>query len=171
MKSRQPPKKVRSSDIFQTPPSGVEVIIPYILKEWKILEPACGEGQVVKTLEKYGFEVHGSDIMHGFDFLSTLAAPEGDFDCIITNPPYSLKTAWLKRCYEIGKPFALLLPLTALEGRERMKMYKEHGIQLLMPPGRINFGTPSGKGSSSWFFAAWFTWGFNLPEQLTFEVQ
>ena len=37
------------------------------------------------------------------------------FDCIITNPPFSLKQEFLQRCYELGKPFALLLPLTTFE--------------------------------------------------------
>ena len=40
---------------------------------------------------------------------------------IITNPPYSLKDEFIKKCYEWKKPFCLLLPITALEGKVRGK--------------------------------------------------
>jgi len=85
----------------------------------------------------------------------------------VTNPPYSIKTKFLKRAFELGKPFAFLLPLTALEGKERGKLYAEYGIQLIIPNKRINFMTGSGK-KSVWFQTAWFTWGLNLPKDLNF---
>ena len=50
-----------------------------------------------------------------------------------------MKNQFLKRCYELDKPFALLLPLTALEGKERGKLYKEKGIELEVLDKRINF--------------------------------
>ena len=91
-----------------------------------------------------------------------------NYDCIVTNPPYSLKEEFLKRCYELGKPFALLMPLTALESEKRQKLYRKYGIQLIIPNKRFNFETPSGKGGGSWFATAWFTWGLNLPKDLMF---
>jgi len=88
--------------------------------------------------------------------------------CIITNPPYSLKDQFLARCYEHELPFALLLPVTALEGKKRQAMYKEHGMQLLVLPDRVNFHTPSGKGSGSWFHTDWFTNGFEFRKDMIF---
>ena len=41
------------------------------------------------------------------------------FDMIITNPPYSLKDEFIKKCYEWNKPFCLLLPITAFERKAR----------------------------------------------------
>lgn len=159
------PQKVGSSDHFQTPPEGVRILIPYINNSWKILEPCYGQGLLFNELVRNGFNVVGSDIMDGTDFLEIV--PE-EFDCIITNPPYSKKDEILKRCYELGKPFALLLPLTALEGKRRQELYRKYGIQLIIPNKRINFITPSGKGSGSWFQTAWFCSGFNLPNQINF---
>ena len=80
----------------------------------------------------------------------------------------SLKLEFLENCYEIGKPFALLRPLTALEGKKRGELYKKYGIQLIIPNKRINFITPSGKGSGSWFATSWFCWKLNLPKDLNF---
>ena len=48
------------------------------------------------------------------------------------------------------------------------KLYKKYGIQLIIPNKRINFETPSGKGSGSWFATAWFCFGLNLPKDLMF---
>ena len=43
--------------------------------------------------------------------------------------------------------------------------YRQHGIQLLILESRVNFETPSGGKSDSWFETAWFTWGLNLPRK------
>jgi hypothetical protein len=69
----------------------------------------------------------------------------------------------------LGKPFALLLPLSALEGQKRQELYKQYGLQLIVTNRRIDFKTPFDRGSSSWFATAWFTWGLNLPSDIVFE--
>jgi len=73
----------------------------------------------------------------------------------------------LERAYELGKPFAFLMPLTALEGIKRGEMYKRYGLQLIIPNRRIDFITPNG-GKSSWFQTAWFTWKLDLPKDIMF---
>ena len=75
-----------------------------------------------------------------------------------------VKDKFLERCYEIGKPFALLLPLTALEGIARQELYKKYGLELILLPKRIDF---TGK-KAPWFAVAWFTYGFNLPKEINF---
>lgn len=168
IKSKMPPKANGRSHHFQTPPHGVRYITPFIPKTWRIWEPACGKGQIVDTLETDGYEVIGTDIMGGFDFLDPMSSIGIEFDMTLTNPPFDLKDDWLKRCYGLRKPFALLLPITALGEQERVKMYRENGIQIVVPPERINFGTPSGEGDGAWFFSAWFCHGLDLPSQITF---
>lgn len=161
----QPPMSTISSDDFQSPEYCLDILIPYLNKEWMIWEPACGNGNLVEGLCMRGFRIGGTDILNGVDFLKQVVE---EFDCIITNPPYSLKDEFIKRCYELGKPFALLMPLTALEGQKRQALYKKYGLQLVIPNRRINFETPSGQGTGSWFLTAWFCWGLNLPKDLNF---
>jgi len=161
-----PPKAAGRSDIFQTPSWPVEAILEYIPKDWLIWEPACGEGLMVETMKNQGYDVIGTDIMNGFDFLSPMATKRIDYDCIITNPPYSTKDQWLEVCFLTGLPFALLLPVTAIGEQKRFKLYKEHGIQILLLPERVHFVTPSGEGSGSWFSTAWFCRGLDLPSQI-----
>jgi hypothetical protein len=161
----QPPMKQGNSDDFQTPPIALNPLLPYLKKEWLIWECAEGRGNLTKALKQKGFNVIGTDILQGYDFLNWF--PE-KFDCIITNPPYSLKQKFIERCYKLNKPFALLLPLTALETLKRQSLFKKWGLELILFDKRINFETPSGKGSGSWFASAWFTNWLNIGRQLTF---
>jgi hypothetical protein len=163
-----PPKRRYYSDDFQTPAIAVKLLIPFLKKEWTIWECAQGKGNIVRYLKENGFKVIGTDILTGFDFLTQ--EPNFNFDCIVTNPPYSLKDEFLARAYSFNKPFAFLMPITALEGKRRQELYKKYGLQLIIPNKRINFETPSGKGSGSWFASAWFTYKFNLPKDIMFGV-
>jgi hypothetical protein len=91
------------------------------------------------------------------------------YDCIITNPPFSIKQQFLERAYMLGKPFAFLLPLTTLETKKRQDLFRLYGLEIILLDRRINFFTPSGMVSSAWFATAWFTWGLNIGKQLSFE--
>lgn len=165
MTIEMPPKRTKSDDRYGTPPRAVDIITPRINKEWLIWECACGTGSIVNHLRKCGFSVFGTDTEHDF----ILGEPLG-CDCIVTNPPYSLKNHFIRKCYEIGKPFALLMPLTALESEERQKYFRKHGVELIIPNKRIQYTLPDGSKRShgNWFESAWFTWGLNIGNQLTF---
>jgi len=152
------------SDIFQTPNTALEPILRFIPKEYSIWEPASANGNIVKFFSGSGYNITGTDLTIGVDFFTS----DIQSDCIITNPPYSIKDKWIDRCYKLNRPFMLLLPITALEGIKRQKLYEENGIQLILFNRRINYETPSGKGSGSYFSSSWFCSGFNLPEQLNF---
>lgn len=168
----KPPLVQGNSNDFQTPPEALAPLIPYLKKEWTIWECACGRGNIVKTLKDNGLTVIASDLFVDFgneplrNFLND--TPSKPFDCIITNPPYSIKQKFLERAYSLGKPFAFLLPLTTFETEKRQALFKQHGLEVIFFDKRINFETPSGKGSGSWFATAWFTFGLNIGKELTF---
>jgi hypothetical protein len=159
------PMRTTSADDFQTPSSALAPLLPYLQKVWKVWEPAMGEGRLVAGLREQGYQVEGSDIKTGDDFLLS----ERDCGVIVTNPPYSRKQEFLERCYALGKPFALLLPLTALETEERQQLFRKHGIEIILLSKRITFETPHKRKSSPWFATAWFTHGLNIGQQLTFS--
>jgi len=151
-------------DNFQTPGYAVKPLLDYINPHWNIWEPACGKGNIVKFFEEWGYDCRGTDLIMGVDFLTS--DPKDWVDCIVTNPPYSIKNEFIARCFYLAIPFALLLPYTALETAERQAHYKTHDIQLIFMDTRIEFQTPSGQGSGAWFPTMWLTWGFGLPKQL-----
>lgn len=166
-----PPKKLFGRDDFQTPQYAVYPLLKYIPKNWLIWECAEGIGNITAVFKNNSYKVIGSDITTGQDFFEY--EPQ-NYDCIITNPPYSEKDKWLQRCYELGKPFALLLPITALEGQKRHSMYRKYGLQVIILDKRVNFVLPMDKApqkSSSWFASAWFTNGINLSSNLIFESE
>jgi hypothetical protein len=171
----KPPLSTKSSDDFQTPPEALDYLLPYIPDTIKIIwECASGVGYLANALCNAGYKVICSDInpynQHTLKINFLVGEIPEPYDMIITNPPYKYKNQFIKRCYELGKPFALLMPLTTLESRERQILYAKYGITLIIPDKRINFMTPSGRGSSSWFATAWYTWGILPDNQIIFTV-
>lgn len=140
---KQPPMKQGSPDDFQTPEVALDYLVPFLNKDWTVWECACGKGNLVNGLIKRGFDVIGTDKEPGWDFLIDKPI---QFDCIITNPPYSIKEKFIERCFQLGVPFALLMPLTTLESEKRHRIFRDNHIQLIIPNRRFNFETPSGMG-------------------------
>jgi hypothetical protein len=156
--------KNKKNDEYYTPREAILPIIRYLPKEKIYWEPTdFGESEIVKVLREFDFKVISTHIKDGFDFLKD--SPNFDFDVIITNPPYSLKTEFLRKCYEYQKPFALLLPITALEGIERGELFRKFGVEVLILDRRVNFSKTE---KNVWFNTSWFTYKI-LPEKLIFE--
>lgn len=164
----KPPLRQGSPDDFQTPPIALKPLLPYLGTDWRIWECACGKGNLVRGLLEYAFDVIGTDALGGYDFLTY--EPD-NYDCIITNPPFKYKQEFLERCYELGKPFALLLPLTTLETRKRQELMRKNGVEIILFDKRINFETPNKVvKSASWFATAWFTSGLNIGSQISYAT-
>lgn len=143
------------SDELYTPNNLFDLLSPYIKKEWVIFECAVGTGKLRDKMIDDGYNVITSN-----DFFTN---ENPDYDVLITNPPFSLKDKFLLKAYQLNKPFAMLLPITALEGIKRQFLYKKYGIQILFPKKRTDF---NGK-KSPWFYTAWFCWKL-LPQDLMF---
>jgi len=160
-----PVNKHTGLDDYQTPPKALEPLLPYVPRDWIIWECAQGKGYLTDALRDNGYTVIGSDIVTGEDFLTWQPSA---YDCIITNPPYSTKYKFLYRCYELGRPFALLLPLTTLETQKRQALFNRYGVELIVFSNRIHFIRPDGDYSTSWFLTAWFTNGLSIGKSLSF---
>jgi hypothetical protein len=156
-------EKFEQPDECYTPENAIIPLLQFIPKEKVIWDCAYGSGMLANHFNKQGFKVVGEDKLNFFD---------EDLYChyIITNPPYSKKDEFLRRAFELGKPFAFLLPLTTLEGIKRGKMFSDNEIQIIIPNRRFNFANPIKRKSkgSCWFATAWFCWKLNLPKQLNF---
>lgn len=159
------PNRQGSPNDFQTPKEALKPLLPFLKKDWLIWECATGKGNLERGLLEEGYLTIGTDILNGYDFLNY--EPK-QYDCIITNPPYSIKQQFLQRAYELGKPFAFLLPLTTFETTKRQELFKKYGLEVIFFDKRINFETPSGNGSGSWFATAWFTNGLNIGKAMSF---
>lgn len=155
--------KNEKNDELYTPDYAIEPLLKYLPKNKIIWECTdFGSSNITKLLKQHDYKVISTH-KDNFDFLTDI--PNFDFDIIITNPPYSLKNEFLKKCYEYDKPFCLLLPLTSLEGIERGKMFREKGIDVLVLDKRCDF---MDNKKSNWFNTSWFCYKV-LPKQLIFE--
>ena len=168
-----------TKDCFQTPDYATEVILPLLERDWAVLDPCCGKGNIVYCLRRNGFKAFGHDIQGESeyspfakaDFLDN-SIKYSDIDCIITNPPYSCYGEFLARCVEIGKPFALLVPDSFADSLERLKTFQLAPCDIIYPPHRIAFETPTGRtGSDSkpQMLTVWITRGLPIERlQATF---
>jgi hypothetical protein len=116
--------KRKESDFYETPYCLTRTFLEASDYFWEpsysIVEPACGHGAVTKVLKEYGFsKIIEYDIATtGKDFLQD----KEKYAYLITNPPFSLAQEFILHAKEIIKyKFALLLPLTYLQGSKRLK--------------------------------------------------
>lgn len=153
-------------DELYTPENAVVPLLKYLSQNsiiWECAEKETEDGNITKVLRENRFKVITTSIHNGYDFLNC-ELPEG-INCIITNPPFSLKNEFLKRCYEIGLPFTLLLPIQALDTKQRFELFIKYGIDLIIFDKRVNY---IGSNGSPPFASAWFT-NKILPQKLIFE--
>lgn len=62
-----------------------------------------------------------------------------EFDCIYTNPPFSIKDQVIERCVASGKPCTLIMPMDCLGGVRRHSIYKNTKTKFFIPTRRISF--------------------------------
>lgn len=135
----------KENDFYPTPPEATEALLRFLdLSKGKtIWEPACGSGSMINVMAKHEYNVVGTDILSGVDFL-TCDPVECDF--IITNPPFSLSEQFIRRAKEIGVPFAFLLKSQYWHAARRFKLFKEIPPEYVLPlTWRPDF---TGQGSS-----------------------
>jgi hypothetical protein len=151
--------KLPKYDEFFTPPYAVTPLLPYLPRDTIWWEPTDTDGKsgIASTLRVHGLNV----ISTSCDFFDI--QPPAGVTGIITNPPYSLKDEFLRRCDELEMPFALLMPVTALEGVQRGDLYRKYGIDIMVLDRRVEF-----TGKSVWFNTSWFTYKI-LPSTLVFS--
>jgi len=165
-------KEVPKRDRCQTPPYALDPLLPYIPKHMTVWEPAVGEGYLANEMIRKGYEVVGTDLCYSTteDNQDFLISDIPEVDCIITNPPYSIKYEWIARCYEIELPFALLIPVDTIGAAKAQALFSKYGISILYMNQRIDFKMPDKgwSGSGSFFPTAWYTYKL-LPEPIMFS--
>lgn len=122
----------RKGDFYETPYSITQHLLDneFFKKDAILLEPACGEGAIVKVLKDNGFNPFASDLTEGVDFLES-----GDNETcnyIITNPPFSKAYEFTLQAKKVCRnKFAFLLPLNYLHGKQRYdNIYQDKNFPL-----------------------------------------
>lgn len=128
-------KTDKASDEVYTPDYAVKPILKFLKPGSVIWCPFDTEdSEYVKIFKEAGYKVIYSHIDDGYNFFEY--EPD-EYDVIISNPPFSIKDDILRRLNELDKPYAMLMPLPALQGQKRFKYLK--GSQALIFDKRINY--------------------------------
>lgn len=157
--------RVNSSreDFYPTPPKVVEDILKREELIGSILEPACGDGSIIRVLKKW----YPKSTIGGFDLYPPVPGIKKRnfleygkvWDNIITNPPYNQFLPFLKHSLELARSKVIMIfPLTYLSGGLR---YRE--VYSQTPPARIYVYTyrvcmNPGEGAKNRIDFCWGVW-------------
>lgn len=156
---KQKPKRQRNlQDNYPTPPKLSGAIAEYLITNYfkgnkfiDIIEPSCGEGNLIKALRFHAgpqAQIHGYDIrdvglikeatfVDKIDWLTIQGLGKYGHNLIVTNPPYSIANKFILHTLEIAQPetvCAFLLRLSFLYGKERQKLiYDKYPPYELVP--------------------------------------
>jgi hypothetical protein len=162
-------------DRYETPDSVTEALLSRVglyLPD-HVREPACGTGRMTRVLERYGHEVHATDLVEdGLDFLDETEGCEA----VVTNPPYrnGLALAFLKKALEVTDdgPVALLVRLGFLGTQERGSFLADHRPSgLIFISRRILFYKADGtRISGQAHDHCWAIWNVPMDHQVDFAL-
>lgn len=163
----------RPLDAYMTPAWAIDAMLPHLPLGGRILEPACGEGEIMRRLVASGVKgpaISGIEIDQEradkardcFDVEQADALDPlcwwGSPDLIITNPPFRHAIEFATKALAQVRPggtVALLLRVGFLETHKRRPFHLAHPADLYIFPRRPSF---FGSGSDGAVYA-WFTWG------------
>jgi hypothetical protein len=129
---------IKPQDEYYTPRCMVDMIIPFIKKDFTVWCPFyTGNSEFVIALKNNGNKVIHSHICEGKDFL--MYTPDEKFDIIVSNPPFTIKNEVFKKVQSFNIPYALVMGLHCLSYYEFASNFHKRKLQLLIPSKRISF--------------------------------
>jgi hypothetical protein len=157
-------------DNYATPKCATEALLAAIdfRRDRPVLEPACGDGYIVRVLRAHGFHVEASDIRTGPEVLGRKGVDflrrQKPCDQLITNPPFGLVNEFIRHGAALCRgQMALMLRLTFLEGAGRYHLLRKfRPCTYLVLSQRLPYQTPDGRWAPTAgnFSHAWVVWNF-----------
>lgn len=160
------PSEVQVRDLFETPRYAVELILPFIPKDCNYIWECCAgtNERMAKVIYQWlestrcphkGVD-HTNHVCSAMDMIVTDISSRREWDCLkydpadddhrwdcmITNPPFSIKRKVWDRFVAIGKPFALLLPAD-YSGWVNRAVNRQGGQKIIPEERRIDYITPN----------------------------
>jgi hypothetical protein len=156
------------NDFYATHPDSTKALLEVEEIIYPALEPACGEGHISKLLnEEMTTSYDLVDRGYGdgvFDFLKTEIV--GDYNTVITNPPFKFFQEFVERALEIANKKVIMFgKLQALEGQKRASFLETTPLKTVyvfkkrqQPMRGGKELDDNGKKMSSTMAFAWFVW-------------
>lgn len=168
----------RSADFWPTPRHAVESILEICPPPpGRVLEPAAGDGAIVRVLIERGYEVHAMDIRpevmrhyaglcpitigdwiaHANSPITVSRIAGGHPESILTNPPFSIGRQFAQACLTTRPAYlALLLRCNVIGSNPWAPFWLEHPPTGLYPLRQRPSFSGDGKTDASEY--AWITW-------------
>ena len=165
--------KRKKSDFYETPYSLTRKFLDVETfdKSLTVCEPACGAGAISTILK----ERWQDGLVSAYDVETNFLSETGNYDYIVTNPPFSLAQEFiLKAKTVVNNKFALLLPLSYLHGKKRFdEIYSDKEYPLK----KVHVFTrypmlgdklrEDGKYNTGMMVYAWFVWEKGYTDEPT----
>lgn len=148
--------KRRSLDFYPTPPDVTHALMKFVglPKHFTVWEPACGDGAMSRVISQYCEYVISTDIATGNDFLLTT----NKVDAIITNPPFNLSEAFIRRSLGMADVVCMLLKSQYWHAKKRLTLFNENPPAYVLPlTWRPDF-MGGERGGSPTMDVAWSVW-------------
>ena len=132
-----------SSDEYYTPEKVWESIIHLLTdktnKGMVVYEPFFGQGHTFNYFNKQGYITLGEKNERFFTFDSDVNLKL--CDCVITNPPFSIKYEIIEHLVKLDVPFIIIYPLQSTTTMKFRKCFddKMDHVTMIIPKGRIKF--------------------------------
>jgi len=101
------------NDKVMTPLPTAEQIVKHFQPKGKILEPCCGTGNFLRAMPSADW----CEIDKGKDFLEA----DGNWDWIITNPPYSIYRVFFNKAMKVADNIVFLQLVNAIFYKARLR--------------------------------------------------
>ena len=130
---------INPNDEYYTPEYAVTPLLKYVSKFKNIWCPFdLDHSGFVQVFKSNGYNVFNSHIANNQDFLK-MNTPK-DIDCIISNPPYSLKNEILQKLFTLKKPFAMLMGVVGIfESKKRFDLFKSNKFEIMYFNKRVSY--------------------------------
>ena len=148
-------------DLYETPPHATQAIIDVVINQLPnkdllvFYDCACGNNAVVNVFLSNNLHAIGTDLYTQVNKVDYLTDDIPYYDFLITNPPFSDSTKFLKKAYESGKPFLLLLNLLHLGRKAKYLLFQQYGVIIycVFPSPRfLHNGKNVHIEESAWFY-------------------
>ena len=144
------------SDNYYSKKEVWEKIQEYIPKDKVIYEPFYGDGKSGEYLKELGCNV----IHEPVDFFENNFV----YECIVSNPPFSIRQKVFTRLKELNKPFIIVMFPIVLSCKWFLDLFDD--IQIIIPKKRVKF-VGNGKDNYTPNGGVWyFCWKMDLPKDL-----
>lgn len=112
-------RELKESDIVMTPPHIAKAVVEHFKPSGTMCDPCRGDGAFYKLIRDLDwYNVDWYEIREGKDFFS--CDREIPYDWVISNPPYSIYSEFMRHTMKVAKNILYLIPANKVFNSDRM---------------------------------------------------